>query len=143
MQREELTWVNEQYHSVGFVPSTPSDHQLIAEVDGQRAGLGRLVPISDGVYELGGIFVLPQFRGRAVARKIVEHLLDRAGDAQLYCIPFTSLSEFYKGMGFVESLEICAVPEKIKEKYRWCQQTYLQKVLLLEISADEAASYSS
>ncbi|MDJ0746667.1 MAG: GNAT family N-acetyltransferase [Xenococcaceae cyanobacterium MO_167.B27] len=88
--------------------------------------------ITDEVWELGGIYVLPKFRGQSVAREIVKHLLLQAENVHLYCIPFTNLGLFYKEMGFVECSNSSKIPEKIREKYRWCQQTYPQGVLLLE-----------
>ncbi|VEP15858.1 GNAT family N-acetyltransferase [Hyella patelloides LEGE 07179] len=131
---DELEWVNQQYDSIGFVATDLSSRQFIAISDRQKAGLGRLVYIDNEVWELGGIYVLPKFRGQSVARKIVQHLLLQANYEHLYCIPFTNLGNFYKGMGFVECSNSSKIPEKIKQKYQWCQHTYSQGVLLLEIA---------
>jgi len=56
------------YDQVHFQKSD-SDNEfiLIAEVGGQRAGVGRLVKIDDANVELGGIYVFPAFQKRGVA----------------------------------------------------------------------------
>ncbi len=133
VKSNELDWANQQYHSIDFVPTDSCDRQFIAEIESQRVGLGRLVHITDQIWELGGIYVLPEWRGRSVAREIVKYLLQQAGNVHLYCLPFTNLGRFYQEMGFVNCFNSSRIPEKIKQKYQWCQKTYSQGVLLLEI----------
>src|SRR5688500_19027258 len=92
---DDCDWIDEQYRRAGFIPSDlRRDTIVIAELDGTRAGLGRLVPAGEA-YELGGMFVLDAFRGRGVARAIVEELIRRAGDAAVYCVPFADLEQLY------------------------------------------------
>ena len=129
----ELDWVNEQYQSINFVPTVSGDHQFIAEIDRQKVGLGRLAYITDEIWEMGGIYVLPEWRRKSIAREIVKYLLTQANNIHLYCIAFPNLVAFYQKMGFVKCSEPGRVPEKFKQKYQWCQQTYPQGVLLLEI----------
>ena len=60
----EIAWINAQYDQVGFKHSNfDNEFIVIAEVSGQKAGLGRLQRIDSSVAELGGIFVNEQFRG--------------------------------------------------------------------------------
>lgn len=138
IQSDELAWVNQQYYSINFVPTDSVDRQFIAEIEHQRAGLGRLAYITNEIWELGGIYVLPEFRGQSVAREIVKHLLLQLNNVHIYCIPFTNLGKFYKSMGFRKCSNSSPIPEKIKQKYQWCQQTYPQGVLLLEIPISSA-----
>ncbi|HVG23833.1 MAG TPA: GNAT family N-acetyltransferase, partial [Thermoanaerobaculia bacterium] len=98
---EETGWINEQYATVGFIPSDPSRETIVvAEVDGVRAGIGRLVEAGEGACELGGMYVRDEHRGRGVARAIVDELIRRAGDREVYCIPFEDLEALYAAAGF-------------------------------------------
>ena len=76
---EESPWINERYKEIGFVPSNIA-HELvaIAEHQGSRAALGRLVPVNADCAELGGIYVLPEFRGLGIGTEIRVSAL-RAG----------------------------------------------------------------
>ena len=69
-------WIDEQYAVAGFLSSDLArDVLVIAELDGRRAGMGRLVPAGEGAFELGGMWVLEAFRGRGIARAIVDELI--------------------------------------------------------------------
>jgi GNAT superfamily N-acetyltransferase len=132
-RRDELEWVNGCYAAVGFAPSDAlRDTILIAEIGGQRAAIGRLVTIEEGVQELGGIYVLEPFRRYGVARELVEKLIELAGPARLYCIPFTHLSRFYESTGFVPIRSSDpAPPRSVMEKVKWCNAHYTGGVVLL------------
>ena len=134
----ELTWANERYAEIGFMASDSRDLVVIAEVDSVRVGLGRLVPIEPGAGELGGIYVLREFRGRSVASLIVRHLVDAGTAVRLYCIPFAPLVPFYQSFGFRPVEAALPVPEAIAEKVRWCQSKYSQPVRLLARSPGKA-----
>ncbi|WP_425502913.1 GNAT family N-acetyltransferase [Pseudomarimonas arenosa] len=123
--------MNSCYASVGFAPSAASELIAIAEADGCKAGVGRVVPITSGVGELGGMFVLPEFRGRSVATKLVDFLLSRCQHAQLFCIPFAHLRSFYVSFGFLPVDPGIAVPEPIARKVAWCNDQYPEPVSLL------------
>ena len=128
---EEAGWIDEQYRRAGFIPSDVTrDTIVIAELDGTRAGLGRLVPAGANTYELGGMFVDDRFRGRGVARAIVDELLRRAGDADVYCIPFADLEALYAASGFRRAEEAQA-PEKVREKLAWCRRELTRAVILM------------
>ncbi|MBS0622859.1 MAG: GNAT family N-acetyltransferase [Verrucomicrobia bacterium] len=68
----EISWVNQCYAEVQFIHSN-FDREVIAiaEVNGQKAGLGRLVTINDENLELGGMYVFEEFRGQGIARKVL------------------------------------------------------------------------
>lgn len=135
----ELTWVNQQYEHIGFQPST-LDNEIIAIVMSQDddAGVGRLVKLNDHEAELGGIYILDEFRGQSLAHEIVAFLVDeskRLGLETVYCIPFEELQHFYKKFGFHEfDVSAPTVEPKILAKYHWCLERYDKKVLLLKLN---------
>jgi predicted N-acetyltransferase YhbS len=102
----------------------------VADEGGARLGLGRLVPVGPGAVELGGIYVVPDRRGHGVAAAIVRELLGRTGGRRVYCVPFASLAEYYKGFGFVDAIAGDPVPEPVHRKLAFCSR-YPQGVVLL------------
>ena len=124
---DESAWINERYASVRFMPSDLTrEIVVVAEIDGAPAGIGRLVPYGE-VYELGGMLVFEEFRGRGVARALIDELLRRA-DRDVYCIPFADLTELYESAGFRPAAH---APDAILEKLAWCRRTYEREVVLL------------
>lgn len=132
---DDIDWINNKYKEVNFLPSNLSKEKVaIAEIQGERAGLGRLVQIDNENAELGGMYVFDEFRNQGVARAIVEFLLSQGKEFQfIYCLPFEQLKKFYESFGFIEC-DAQSVPEDIRNKYQWCNQTYADKVLLLRIA---------
>ena len=130
---EETGWVNEQYAKAGFIPSDLArDTVVVAELDGRRAGLGRLVDVGEGAYELGGMYVLDEFRGAGVARAIVEELLRLAAGRDTYCIPFADLEAFYASAGF-RRIEAAGVPPGVADKLAWCEREISRAVILMKL----------
>jgi len=73
---------------------------LLAVDDGDRLiGCGQVKPHRDGTRELASIAVQPRYRGRGVARAIIERLLAE-NQPPLYLICRESLSPFYEKFGF-------------------------------------------
>ncbi|MBD3886336.1 GNAT family N-acetyltransferase [Phormidium tenue FACHB-886] len=131
--REELSWINDRYDEVQFKHSDFNKEVIaIAEVDGIKAGLGRLVTIDDRTLELGGMYVFNHYRGCGVAGKIIKFLLQHVKDnQQVFCIPFMALEPLYRKYGFVQVFNRDTIPKFILEKQNWCDQTYEQKTLVL------------
>lgn len=128
---EEILWVNEQYAQVGFIPSDPASETIvIAELDGIRAGVGRLVDADDGACELGGMLVFAPYRGRGVARGIIAELIRRAAGRTVYCIPFADLEHLYAAAGF-RRVEPVSVPRKVQEKLQWCAREISSRAVIL------------
>jgi GNAT superfamily N-acetyltransferase len=102
LRDDELDWAAERYREIRFSPSPPGTRGFVAEIDGVRAGLGRLVEHAPGVVELGGIWTAESARGRGVARAMVTALLEAspASAGRLWCIPFAHLAAFYESFGF-------------------------------------------
>ncbi|MEM5626037.1 GNAT family N-acetyltransferase [Bacillus wiedmannii] len=72
----DLEWINNQYESIGFVQSDlERDKVAIITYNNEYAGVGRLVQIDEDTIEMGGIFILPKFRGLQLARKLVSFLV--------------------------------------------------------------------
>ena len=128
---EELEWVNQRYAEIGFQASSADDFVVIAETNAGRAGLGRLVRIDEANGELGGIYVLPQFRGTHLAQAIVAYLVEQSPYARLFCIPFAHLSAFYRRFGFQPLSANDEAPEVIRSKVCWCHSRYPEPVDLL------------
>lgn len=132
----ELAWANERYDEIHFLPSKAADFVVVAEIEGRKVGLGRLVRIDDTSAELGGIYVLPAFRGGRIAQAIVAYLLQESPYRNLFCIPFAHLERFYLGFGFRRVPAETAVPRVVAEKVNWCTETYPASVcVLLRVAA--------
>jgi N-acetylglutamate synthase-like GNAT family acetyltransferase len=132
---DEIAWINQRYDEIRFLRSDPSRELIVvAELDGARAGIGRLVRVAPGVAELGGIYVLEAFRRRGVADALVGHLVERGrGLGKLYCLPFAHLAGFYQGFGFAPPADPESAPEELRKKLCWCGDTFAERSLLLEL----------
>lgn len=128
-QPDELAAINARYAEVDFLPSTPDHLIAVAEVNGVMAGLGRIVPFTDGIGELGGMYVFNGWQGRGMARHTT--LRGWSPLTLLYCIPFSQLTGLYCAMGFVAVPDGDAVPPPIAAKVSWCHRHYPKPVALL------------
>ena len=130
---DDAGWIQEQYNNLHFLPSDLSrEIVVIAEVDGRRAGMGRLVPAGENACELGGMFVDDAFRGRGIAKAIVDELIRRAGSKEVYCVPFADLETLYAASGF-RRIEPVNVPGEIQEKLDWCARAIARPVILMKL----------
>ncbi|MFC0132396.1 GNAT family N-acetyltransferase [Massilia eurypsychrophila] len=133
----ELESINQRYRDIAFRLSEAVDVQIIAEVDGAPAGLGRITPIAPRIGELGGIVVLPEFRGGGIARQIIVALLATTDYDFLYCLPFGNLEGLYASFGFRRMEDGAALPAKVADKLCWCRQSYDAPVLLMGLQLGE------
>lgn len=136
--QHDLQWVNNQYKEIGFVPSK-LDNEIIAIVTYESvfAGLGRIVLLNDHEAEIGGIYILNEFRGLSLANELVGYLVDTAKEKnfkEVYCLPFENLQNFYQKFGFYE-FDYTSVPtnQKVLDKFKWCLNSYDNPVLLLKL----------
>ncbi|MBG0961997.1 GNAT family N-acetyltransferase [Bacillus anthracis] len=134
----DLEWINKQYDSIGFVRSDLNREKVaIITYNNEYAGVGRLVQIDEDNIEMGGIFILPQFRGLQLAGELVSFLVETAKKLQVqhvYCLPFEELENFYKKYGYTEvdtAKEL--VHPIILKKYNWCLEHYNKHVLLCKL----------
>ncbi|HMO18338.1 MAG TPA: GNAT family N-acetyltransferase [Oligoflexia bacterium] len=126
LSENEFSWANQLYDEVGFVHSKPGkDLVMLAKVAGKPAGLGRIVKITELEAELGGMYVMPDFRSLGIAHKLIEGLLERGKIYnRIYCLPFSHLVKLYQGYGFIASGCDDNIPEQIILKHKWCNETY-------------------
>lgn len=132
--KAEILWINAKYQEIGFVVSHfEREFIAIAELESQKAGIGRLVDIDARNQELGGIYVLPEFRKHGLARDIVGFLLQNKRDAaQIFCLPFEHLANFYASFGFRPVSANDHIPDEVRKKHQWCNENkeYKHKTLL-------------
>ncbi len=127
-----MTSIQATWDAIEFARSGESDRVLVAiNARGERVGQGRLVPVGDGHVELGGMWTRDDWRGRGVAGALVRALLEAAGAATVWCVPWADLAEFYNGLGLSESTPTESAPEKIREKLSYCRARYPRAVALL------------
>jgi GNAT superfamily N-acetyltransferase len=100
LRDDELGWADERYREIKFSPSPPGTRGFVAELGGERVGLGRLIAHAPAVIELGGIWTHAEARNQGVARAMVTELLARAPAGPLWCIPFAHLAGFYESFDF-------------------------------------------
>ncbi|UHA71834.1 GNAT family N-acetyltransferase [Paenibacillus sp. 481] len=136
-EQSDIPWVNEQYRQIGFVSSVWENEWIaIAEVNGVKAGIGRLVVIDAYNRELGGIYTLEAFRGQKIAHAIVSYLVEEARrypEEHIYCIPFEQLQSFYGSFGFETIADTQAVHTEVMKKHEWCLGQYNDKTLLMKL----------
>ncbi|CAM4270025.1 acetyltransferase [Bacillus manliponensis] len=135
--KANLNWVNGQYQKIGFIPSELENETVaIVMYNEQYAGVGRIVYLNEQEAELGGIYILDKFRGLSLAYELVDYLVteaDKSNLQALYCLPFEKLKSFYSKFDFKEvEYESENLNRDILKKYRWCNETYDENVLLLK-----------
>ena len=114
---EKVVWYH--YHQQ---EANPAEDRIFGTfVDGTNCPAGcagvRLHP--DG-HEVDGVFTLEEFRGRGLARFVVQALIDACGHEDLYML-FDSLQliSFYKTFGFVP-IPGDQLPKMIRERFLFC-----------------------
>src|SRR5262245_35419811 len=133
LRDDERDWASALYRAIRFAVTPPGAIALVAELDGARVGLGRLVALAPDVLELGGIWTDEAVRGRGIARAMVSALLARRAHigsvGPLWCIPFAHLSAFYESCGFAVSAP--PYPPAIAAKVDDCVAHALPDVVVL------------
>lgn len=134
----DLDAINCFYAKVNFLPSSLKDGERVclATVEYEIVGVGRIHPVDDSgsVFELGGMLVSEKMRGLNVARKIVNQLIGWIDGRDAYCIPFAHLEKFYGSFGFRKIERGAHLPIKILKKLEYCDSSYPEPVLLMELT---------
>lgn len=133
---EDEDWIRARYAEADFVSHDASHDVLIAESDGVLAGLGRLVPCGEDAVELGGMYVLSAHRGAGVGPALVRALIERAGHARVFCIPWARLEGLYARHGFRRIAPDERLPAAVAEKLRFCAEHYEEPVCLMMLGGD-------
>ena len=107
----EEIWL--RYHQQRTDPAT--DRLFAVFVDGVPAGVARCRRHPDG-HEVDGVFVLPEFRNRGYARRLMGALVPACGGEDLYMHSTLELVPFYRFFGFVPIPEE-ELPPTIRERY--------------------------
>jgi predicted N-acetyltransferase YhbS len=126
-------FIDATYAAIVFAPRGPDDEMLDAEHEGERVGLGRLVPVAPDAVELGGIWTDERHRRLGIAAAVVRALLARADGRRVYCIPFAPLEGYYKRFGFIDAPPGEVLPAPITAKLAMCRVTYSESVVLLRM----------
>lgn len=127
LRDDELGWAAERYREIKFAPSPPGARGFVAELDGERVGLGRLIVHAPGVIELGGIWTHDRARNRGVARSMVMALVEEARGQRLWCVPFAHLAPFYETFDFAAARP--PWPDPIAAKAADCAAQHLSVVV--------------
>ncbi len=137
---DDAAWINERYASVHFQPSDLSrDLMIVAEIDGAPAGFGRLVPAGEHACELGGMLVFEDFRGRGIARAIIDELLRHADGRTVYCIPFAELEPIYAAAGFERIVPDDTLPGYIHKKLDWCAREMMERPVIVMVLTPQSS----
>ena len=134
----ELAWANEVYRSIEFVPTEVGDVAVVAEVDGARVGLGRLVPVGEGALELGGIWTDEVARGKGVAKAVVDDLIARAAGRDVWCVPFQHLADYYARFGFERTER--PWPAGVEKKMSACVASKLPPATVMRLRAASSSA---
>ena len=73
---------------------------LAVTEQGQIIGCGQVKPHKDGSLELASIAVEPEWRGKGIARAIIENLISANPNKRLFLTCRTSLQSLYERFGF-------------------------------------------
>jgi N-acetylglutamate synthase-like GNAT family acetyltransferase len=72
---------------------------LAVDSTGRVIGCGQVKPHTDGSFELASIAVLPEWRNKGIARRIIEHLLE-GYPGRLYLTCLSHNGPMYQKFGF-------------------------------------------
>lgn len=98
--------------------------------EGEVIGCGQIKPHRDGSYELASLVTHPRWRGKGVARALIEHL-SASHPGELYLMCRSELGPFYEKFGFR-----IVQPEEMPRYFRRISRM----VKLLEILRREGSS---
>ncbi len=104
---------------VGINPTGLSWKRFVVaeDVDGTIIGCGQVKPHKDGSLELASIAVLPEWRGKGVARRVIEYLLQKY-PGRVYLMCRSRLEPLYRKFGF-EAIDQAEMPPYFQQISRF------------------------
>ena len=73
----------------------------VGDATGEVVGTGQIKTHRDGSRELASIAVVPEYQGRGIGRRIVQHLVDLDGNTgSLFLTCRSDMEKFYEPFGF-------------------------------------------
>ena len=142
----EFPLIRSMVRSAGINPMGLAWQRFIVAVDSEDhiVGCGQIKPHSDGTHELASIVVLPAWRGRGVARAIIEQLIhEHAGELYLTCRE--DLGGLYEKFGFVRLKDTALPPyfRRIRKIFKVIRGLGLVHDDLLVMGRDGGAAHRS
>jgi N-acetylglutamate synthase-like GNAT family acetyltransferase len=100
-RESESSQIRDLIYLTGINPMGLDWRRFVVAVDDQdeMVGCGQLKPHGRDILELASLAVYPQFRGKGVARVIIEYLLENS-PRPLYLMCESSLGPLYEKFGF-------------------------------------------
>jgi putative acetyltransferase len=121
--------------------SDPSFTFLVARLDGRPVGCGALRGLERGVGEVKRMFVVPEFRGLGIARRILKALESRARELDYSIVRLETGDQqpeavrLYKSSGYSE---IAAYGEYVGNTFSICFEKRLSKVSVRKAAVEDA-----
>ena len=105
------------YDSVGYGGGVyPDDRLLVVRKNRSIIAAVRLCD-EEGFLVLRGMYVAEERRGQGLGSRLLESASSAIGSSECWCVPYTSLTDFYSRIGFKKSESIPAFLMARCERY--------------------------
>ena len=113
----DLAAIQSFYSSVGYSAGLNADDRIL--VASQARSIVAAVRLCDeeGFLVLRGMYVAEERRGQGLGSRLLESASSAIGSSECWCVPYTSLRDFYSRIGFQKSESIPAFLMARCERY--------------------------